>query len=76
MKSLRIVVPLIITAILTVGSVFLASWMTGLVPEGEWAALIRAFIVFFIVLCILVAIAWSAYFIYIIRTSVKESLKD
>jgi ABC-type transport system involved in cytochrome bd biosynthesis fused ATPase/permease subunit len=72
MNYLRIVVPAIVTAGLTAGIIFLARWITGLVPEGEWAALIRAILVLCIVLGTLLIIAWSAYFTHAIRKSMKE----
>lgn len=71
MKSLRIIVPLIITAVLTVLAVLSAIWLTGLVPAGPWSELIKAGIVIFIIGTSLVVIAWSAYFTYVIRETFK-----
>ena len=73
MRHISIVVPIITTAILTATCVFLALWLTGLVPAGEWAGLIKAIIVMFIIGCALVAIAWSAYFTWVIRKSIEEN---
>jgi hypothetical protein len=72
MKSLRVLVPLIATAILTVLAIFSAIWLTGLVPAGPWAALLKAAIVLFIIGSAIVSIAWSAYFTYIIRATVEK----
>ena len=71
MKSLRIVVPVIITALLTALAIFSAIWLTALVPGGAWSELIKAGIVVFIVGSLLVVIAWSAYFTYIIVQSLR-----
>lgn len=72
MKSLRIIVPVIVTALLTALAIFSALWLTGLVPAGPWAELIKAAIVIFIIGSALVTIAWSAYFTYIIRDIVER----
>ncbi|OGO00892.1 MAG: hypothetical protein A2Y58_01500 [Chloroflexi bacterium RBG_13_51_52] len=72
MKSLRIIVPLIVTALLTVLAIFAALWLTGLVPSGPWADLLKAAIVIFIIGSAIISIAWSAYFTYIIRTSIEK----
>jgi hypothetical protein len=72
MKSLRILVPLVVTVILTVLAVFSAVWLTGLVPAGPWADLLKAGIVIFIIGSAIISIAWSAYFTYIIRTTVEK----
>ncbi len=72
MKSLRIVVPVIVTAIVTVLAVFSAIWLAGLVPPGEWAGLLKAGIIIFIAGATLLIIAWSAYFSYIVRTAVEK----
>ena len=74
MKSLRIIVPLVVTAILTVLAVFSTIWLTGLVPLGPWSELIKAAIVIFIIGSALVMIAWSAYFTYIIREAIEHFL--
>jgi len=71
-KSLRIIVPLIVTALLTVLAVLAALWLTGLVPPGPWADLLKAAIVIFIIGSAIISIAWSAYFTYIIRTSIEK----
>jgi glucan phosphoethanolaminetransferase (alkaline phosphatase superfamily) len=72
MKSLRVLVPLAATAVLTVLAVFSAVWLTGLVPAGPWAGLLKAAIVIFIIGSAIISIAWSAYFTYIIRTTVEK----
>ena len=71
MKSLRIIVPVIVTILVTAGAVVLATWLVGLVPEGEWAGLIKAGVVLLVVLGVLVVIAWSAYFSYIVKKSLQ-----
>ncbi len=48
--------------------------VTGLVPPGEWSQLIKAAILVFIIGSTLVAVAWSAYFSYIIRGTVEKTL--
>ena len=75
MKSLRILVPLAATAVLTVLAVFSAIWLTGLVPASPWADLLKATIVIFIIGSAIISIAWSAYFTYIIRTTVEKLIK-
>lgn len=72
MKQLRIIIPILVTACLTAGCILLARWLTGLVPDGDWASLIRAGIVIAIVLCTLLVLAWSAYFTQVIRALLKE----
>ncbi len=71
MRSLRVVIPVAATALLTVGAIFLAQWLVGLVPAGNWSDLVKAGIVVFVVVCALITIAWSAYFTYIIRRDVE-----
>ena len=71
MKYIRIAVPVIGTGCLTAGCVFLGIWLTGLVPDGDWARLIRAIIVITVVLGALLAIAWSAYFSLVLRRSLR-----
>ena len=72
MKSLRVLVPLGATALLTVLAVYSAIWLTGLVPAGPWAELLKAGIVLFIIGSAIISIAWSAYFTYIIRATVEK----
>ena len=72
MKSMRILIPVLVTVILTVAAVFSAIWLTGLVPDGAWSELIKAAIVIFIIGATLVIIAWSAYFSYIIRDMIEK----
>jgi hypothetical protein len=72
MKTLRVIVPLLVTAGLTVLCIYVATWMTGMVPASEWSGLIKAAIVIFVVAGALVTVAWSAYFAYIIRTTVRK----
>ena len=76
MKSLRIVVPVLVTALVTAIAIFSAIWLTALVPDGEWSELIKAGIVVFIVGTLLLVIAWSAYFTYIIRQSLQQESKQ
>ena len=75
MKSLKVLVPLVVTALLTVLAVFSAIWLTGLVPAGPWASLLKAGIVIFIIGSAIISIAWSAYFTYIIRTTVEKLVR-
>ena len=72
MKHLRIIVPVVATVGLTVGAIFLAKWLVGLVPAGTWSELIKAGIIIFVIVCALVIIAWSAYFTYIIRRDIES----
>lgn len=72
MKYLRIIIPALVTAGLTVLCIVVAKWLTNLVPSGDWSDLIRAAIVVFVVGSALVTVAWSAYFTYIIRASMKQ----
>jgi Na+(H+)/acetate symporter ActP len=72
MKHLRIIVPVVATVGMTVGAIFLARWLTGLVPAGTWSELIKAGIIIFVIVCALVIIAWSAYFTYIIRRDIES----
>ncbi len=69
MKGLQFIVPAAVTAGLTAGCIFLASWLVGLVPGGAWSELIKAGIVIFVVGSTLLVIAWSAYFTYIVKKS-------
>ena len=72
MKSLSIIIPAVITVVLTALAVFSAIWLTGLVPAGEWSEFIKAGIVIFIIGSILLIVLWSAYFSYIVRKSLKK----
>ncbi|OGN87580.1 MAG: hypothetical protein A2Z74_02030 [Chloroflexi bacterium RBG_13_46_9] len=72
MKFLRIFIPVLVTAGLTVLCIFVARWLTGMVPDGEWADLIKAAIIVFVVASALITVAWSAYFTYIIRNTMKR----
>jgi len=72
MKFLRIFIPVLVTAGLTVLCIFVARWLTGMVPDGEWAELIKAAIIVFVVASALVTVAWSAYFTYIIRNTMRR----
>jgi len=72
MKSIQILIPAIVTVVVTVIFVILAIWLMGLVPPGEWAGLIKAAIVLFIFMCTLLVIAWSAYFTFVIRKSLEK----
>ena len=76
MKSLRIVIPALITALLTAFAILCAIWLTGLVPAGSWSELIKAAIVIFIIGSTLIIIAWSAYFTYIIRQTIEKMLSN
>ncbi len=71
MKSLRVIVPAIVTVVVTVLGILSAIWLPPLVPAGQWSELIKAGIVIFIIGSLLLVIAWSAYFTYIIRQSLK-----
>jgi hypothetical protein len=70
-KNLRVIIPVVATVGLTVGAIFLARWLVGLVPPGNWSELIKAGIIIFVIVCALVIIAWSAYFTYIIRRDIE-----
>ena len=74
MKSLRIIVPILIAAIITALAILAGLWLTSMVPLGDWANLIKAGIVIFIIGSIFFVIAWSAYFSYIIRESIEKTL--
>ncbi len=69
MNSLRIIIPAAITAVVTAGCILVVNWLLALVPDGEWASLIKAGIMIFIIGCTLLIIAWSAYFTYVVRKS-------
>ena len=71
MNHLRIIIPASVTAVLTVGAIFFARWLVGLVPPGEWSDLVKAGVVVFVVACALITIAWSAYFTHIIRRDIE-----
>lgn len=72
MKFLRIFIPVLVTAGLTVLCIFVAKWLTGMVPAGEWSELLKATIIVFVVASALVTVAWSAYFTYIIRNTMRR----
>jgi hypothetical protein len=72
MKFLRIFIPVLVTAGLTVLCIIVAKWLTGMVPAGEWSELLKATIIVFVVASALVTVAWSAYFTYIIRNTMKR----
>ena len=72
MSKLNIIVPALVTAVMTAIAIFVAVWLTGLVPTGPWADLIKAAIVIFVIGSLLLVIAWSAYFTYVIRQSLKK----
>lgn len=72
MSKLNIIVPALVTVVITVIALFVAVWLTGLVPAGPWADLIKAAIVIFIIGSLLLVIAWSAYFTYVIRQLLKK----
>jgi hypothetical protein len=74
MKGLSIIIPAVVTVVLTVLAVLSAIWLAGLVPAGPWAQLIKAGIVIFIIGSTLVIIAWSAYFTYIVRQSIERRI--
>ena len=69
MRHLRIIVPAVVTALVTIACIFLTTWLTGLVPPGDWAEFIKASIAILIIGCTLLIVAWSAYFTYVIRKS-------
>ncbi len=72
MSKLNIIVPVLVTAVITAIAIFVAVWLTGLVPTGPWADLIKAAIVIFIIGSLILVIGWSAYFTYVIRQSLKK----
>ena len=72
MKGLSIIVPTIVTAILTVLAIFSAIWLMGMAPTGPWADLIKAGITIFIIGATLLIIAWSAYFTFIVRQTMER----
>lgn len=72
MPKLNIIIPALVTAIITALAVFAAIWLTLLVPAGQWSELIKTAIVIFIVGSLLLVIAWSAYFTFAIRQSLKK----
>ena len=72
MRFLRILIPALVTAGLTVLCIMVARWLTGMVPAGDWADLIKAAIILFVVASALITVAWSAYFTYIIRNTIKR----
>ena len=72
MKVLRILIPVLTTIILTISAIVIMIWLTSLVPNNEWAGLIKAALIVFVVLCTLLAIAWSAYFTSVIRKSIED----
>jgi glucan phosphoethanolaminetransferase (alkaline phosphatase superfamily) len=72
MRFLRIFIPVLVTAGLTVLCILVAKWLTGMVPAGEWSELLKATIIVFVVASALVTVAWSAYFTYIIRNTMKR----
>lgn len=72
MKFLRIFIPVLVTAGLTVLCIVVAKWLTGMVPAGEWSELLKATIIVFVVASALVTVAWSAYFTYIIRNTMRR----
>ncbi len=71
MRSLKVIVPAVVTSCLTVGCIYLAIWLTSLVPGGEWAGLIKAILILSVVAAALITVAWSAYFAMVIRRSLK-----
>lgn len=72
MRFLRILIPALVTAGLTVLCIMVARWLTGMVPAGDWSELIKAAIILFVVASALITVAWSAYFTYIIRNTIKR----
>ncbi len=72
MRFLRVFIPVLVTAGLTVLCILVARWLTGMVPAGEWSDLLKAAIIVFVVASALVTVAWSAYFTYIIRASIRR----
>lgn len=72
MKTLRILIPVLTTVIITAIAIVVVVLLWGLVPNNEWAGLIKAAITIFVILCALLAIAWSAYFTSVIRKSIED----
>ena len=74
MKAIRVMIPMITTAITTAIVVLVSVWLTGLVPTGEWSKFLEALIIIVVVGATLFIIAWSAYFTYVIREAIEKSL--
>ncbi len=76
MKTLRILLPVLTTVIITVIAIVVVVLLWGLVPNNEWAGLIKAAITIFVILCALLAIAWSAYLTSVVRKSIEDWKPD
>jgi hypothetical protein len=72
MKSLRILVPVLVTLVLTAAAICMVLWLTSVVPNNEWADLIKAAIIIFVFTGTLLVLAWSAYFTYVVRKSLEK----
>jgi hypothetical protein len=72
MKSLRILVPILVTVVLTAMAIVVTLWLTNLVPNNEWSGLIKAGIIIFVFTGTLLVIAWSAYFTFVVRKSLEK----
>jgi len=74
MKLLRIGIPIATTVVTTAIVVLVAVWLTGLVPDGEWAEFLKALIIVTIVGATLFVIIWSAYFSHVVREGIENIL--
>jgi hypothetical protein len=72
MKVLRILLPVLVTIIATVIAIFMVIWLTSEVPNNEWAGLLKAAIIIFVIVGTLLVLAWSAYFTYVVRKSLEK----
>jgi multisubunit Na+/H+ antiporter MnhB subunit len=71
-KKLRILIPVLTTVIITIIAIVVVVLLWGLVPNNEWSGLIKAAITIFVILCALLAIAWSAYLTSVVRKSIDD----
>jgi hypothetical protein len=73
MKYIQVAVPIIGVGVLTVCSVYLTIWLTGLVPDGEWASLIKGLLAVGVIMGALTTVIWSAYLSLVMRRLMKAS---
>jgi len=71
MKYIKVAVPIFGVGVLTVCSIYLAIWLTGLVPDGEWASLIKGLLVVGVIIGALTTVVWSAYLSLVMRKLMK-----
>ncbi len=76
MKTLRILIPVLTTVRITVTPVVIVVLFWGLVPDKAWAGLIKTAITILVILCALLAIAWSAYLTSVVRESIEDRKPD